>query len=103
MAQQMLATQKATRAALKAMRGEGLSQEAIAKRVGTTQATVSRWENGQQTPSAVYVTQKLAPYVPDGLMAEVAGQQAMTLEDRVAALEDSLARIEAALSNLQGG
>lgn len=103
MAQQMSATQKATRAALEVMRGEGLSQSGIARRVGTTQATVSRWEQGRSTPSAAYVAQKLAPYVPGDLLAEITEQQGTALEDRVAALEEGLARVEAALSDLKGG
>lgn len=59
---------RATARALKAWRENAqLSQAEIAERLGTTQATISRWENGSVTPSSTDVVMLAAAYGVDSL------------------------------------
>lgn len=93
------AVEAATRAAIKRMRGQGLTQTDIAKQLGTSQANVSRWERGATTPLPVY-RQRLAAYTDQPGDAQ---QVTLSTDERLAQLEAAVARIEVLLTTLTKG
>lgn len=92
------AVQAAARHAIRAMRGQGMSQSDIAEHLGTSQATVSRWERGTSTPSKAY-TNSLAEYAPGALTSELsaASPNFGPIEARLQLLEARIAELEAEL------
>ncbi len=65
--------------------GEGVSQEALARQVGTTANTISRWETGTYKPS-IEDLEKLSHFFGVSILAFFATEEEQPLDDQVTAL-----------------
>ncbi len=65
--------------------GEGISQEALAKAVGTTANTISRWETGTYKPS-IEDLEKLAKFFGVSILSFFPQEEEQQADDQVKAL-----------------